>query len=72
MMFTGVLVIPATYKSAEVTAMGGAAATYTGLQLQYDPTAGTYVGTLPVGFPIPGVTAINVTAGQALAVFFKT
>lgn len=66
------LVIPAGFKTAELTAMGGAAATFTGLTLQYDLTAGTYAGTLPVGASIPGVLTITLTAGQALAIFARS
>lgn len=66
------LAIPAGFKSAEVTAMGGVAVTFTGMALQYDTQAGPYAGTLPVGATISGVTAMNVTAGQIYAVFFRT
>lgn len=66
------LVIPSDMKSAEVTAMGGVAATFTNLTLQYDTGTGPYAGTLPVGVTIPGVLTITLTAGQAFVLFAKT
>lgn len=64
------LAIPSGFKTAEVTAL--AAVTYTGLTLQYDPAAGTYAGTLPAGMTLPGVLTMDISAGQALAVFFRS